>query len=193
MATRADAGRWGSVLALVLSAAGCGATTDEASSKPTTTAAAVAPATTAKAGAASTLAITGVDYAYKGVPAKVAPGTVVTLTNESTKEVHEVVALRVVDGETRPMAALLQLPEAERDKAAEFRGVTVAFPGEKGFSPQGPLTLTQPGRYLLVCTIPTGADPVAYREKAKTAQGPVVVPGGPPHLVGGMAAELTVG
>ncbi len=42
------------------------------------------------------------------------------------------------------------------------------------------MTLTQPGRYIFVCTIPTGADPAAYREAAKTPGPPPDVPGGPP-------------
>ena len=52
--------------------------------------------------------------------------------------------------------------------------------------------LSQPGRYLLVCTIPTGADPAVYREKAKTATGPIEVPGGPPHVAKGMVSEVVV-
>lgn len=170
--------------ALALVGGACGDSSDDTTSAGATT--------TAPAPAAKTMAVTGIDYAFTGVPAVTPAGTVVSFKNTSTKEVHEIVALRVKDGETRPAAALLQLPEAERDAAAEFRGVVVAFPGEDGFAPQGPLTLGQPGRYLMVCTIPTGADPVLYREKAKTATGPVEVPGGPPHVAKGMVAELQV-
>ena len=190
MTRRSNAVVWGPALALVLAAGGCASTSDEAGKAASTTAPATAPTTKVDA---KTLTVTGVDYEFKGVPAKVAPGTTVNFTNDSTKEVHELVALRVVDGETRPMATLLQLPEAERDKAAEFRGVAVAFPGEKGFTPQGPVTLTQPGRYFFVCTIPTGADPAAYREAAKKPGPPPDVPGGPPHVAAGMVAQLTVG
>lgn len=174
-------------LALALVGAACGSSSDDKEGAGATT---VAPPSSKPGGKA--LAVTAIDYAYTGVPPTVAAGTEVSLTNSSKKEVHEVVALRVRDGETRPASALLQLPEAERDKAAEFRGVVVAFPGEPGFAPAGPLVLSQPGRYLLVCTIPTGADPVAYREAAKKGPGPVVVPGGPPHAAKGMVSELTV-
>ena len=181
-------------LALTLGGA-CGENSDDetgagATSTPQTTAKA-APSTTA-GGAAKTLAVTGIDYAFTGVPATVAAGTVVSFTNSSTKEVHELVALRVKDGETRPAPVLLQLPEAERDAAAEFKGVLIAFPGEAGVAPQGPVTLSQPGRYLFVCTIPTGADPAAYRAAAKNPGPPPEVPGGPPHVVAGMLSELTV-
>ncbi len=100
-------------------AGACGDTADEErAAGPTTTS---APATTAAATASKTLTVTGVDYAFAGVPAKIAPGTTIELTNAPKKEVHELVALRVNDGETRPAGVLLQLPEAERDKAAEFR------------------------------------------------------------------------
>ena len=171
MRTRSSTALLGAALALTVIAGACGGSSDDE---------------------AKELKVKGVDYAFEGIPKTVAPGTVVSFTNESKKEVHEIVALRVKDGETRPISALLALPEAERDSAAEFRGVVVAFPGEKGTAPQGPLTLSQPGRYLLVCTIPTGADPAVYREKAKTATGPIEVPGGPPHVAKGMVAEVNV-
>ena len=177
--------------ALALTVIGVGACGDNSDDK-TNTGAGPTSTSAPKATPPKTLAVTGVDYAFEGVPASVASGTTVTLKNTSTQEVHELVALRVKDGDTRPISTLLALPEAERDQAAEFRGVTIAFPSKEGFNPQGPLTLSQPGRYLFVCTIPTGADPVAYEEKAKTAQGPIEVPGGPPHVAKGMVKEVTV-
>jgi len=174
-------------LALTLVGAACGSDSDKKDTGGAATT--VVPPTST---ASKTLAVTGTDYAFTGVPETVSTGTVVSFKNASTKEVHELVALRVKDGDTRPVGAILKLPEAERDQATEFRGVLIAYPGEQGFAPQGPLTLSQPGRYLLVCTIPTGADPAAYRENAKTAKGPVVVPGGAPHVAAGMFAELKV-
>ena len=182
--------------ALALALVGGGACADTKDDKVATGAAAGASSTAAPkaAGGGQPLAITGTDYEFKGVPKTAAAGTVVTFKNSSAKEVHEVVALRVKDGETRPMSDLLALPEAEAEKVAEFRGVIVAFPGEEGFAPTGPLTLSQPGRYMLICAIPTGADPAAYKAalEAQKGPGPVEVPGGPPHLTKGMAAELTV-
>ena len=181
--------------ALALSLVGGGACADTKYDKVATDAGAGASSTAApKAAGGQPLAITGTDYEFKGVPKTAAAGTVVTFKNTSAKEVHEVVALRVKDGETRPMSDLLALPETEAEKVAEFRGVIVALPGEEGFAPTGPLTLSQPGRYMLLCAIPTGADPAAYKAalEAKKGPGPVEVPGGPPHLTKGMAAELTV-
>ena len=179
-------------LALVVSGtSACGDTSDEEAAVTTVSTAAATTTTTAAGG--KSLEVTGDDYVFKGVPAKIAPGTVISFTNASKREVHELVALRVKDGETRPASVLLQLPEAERDATAEFRGVAIAFPGEKGITPEGPVTLTQPGRYLFVCAIPTGADPAAYREAVKNPGPPPSVPGGPPHLVNGMVSEVTVG
>ncbi|MEO7837098.1 MAG: hypothetical protein ABIS21_05600 [Acidimicrobiales bacterium] len=183
-------------VALAMVGGGCAETKDEKVSTgagATTTAPSKgAPQTTTEAVGSKTLAVIGADYAFEGVPPTVASGTVVSLSNTSKKEVHELVALRVKDGETRPVSALLQLPEAERDQVTEFRGVLVAFPGEAGFAPQGPLTLSQPGRYIFVCTIPTGADPAAYRAATQKPGPPADVPGGPPHVAAGMLSELTV-
>jgi uncharacterized cupredoxin-like copper-binding protein len=181
-------------LALALTVVG-GACGDNSDDETTGTGAGasstVAPTSTAGGKA---LAVTGVDYAFTGVPKTVPAGTVVTFSNTSTKEVHELVALRVKDGDTRPVSALLQLPEAERDQAAEFKGVSIALPGEPAVTPEGPVTLAQPGRYLFVCTIPTGADPAAYKAAMQnpTSGPPPSIPGGPPHVVQGMVSELTV-
>lgn len=45
-----------------------------------------------------------------------------------------------------------------------FSGVALAMPGEDGFAPGGPVVRDGPGRYLLRCFIPTGADPAALEE-----------------------------
>ena len=53
-------------------------------------------------------------------------------------------------------------------------------------------TLQEPGRYLVICTIPTGADPAEYLAAEATSNGPPDVEGGPPHFTHGMYAELDV-
>lgn len=178
-------------LALALGIGACGDNSDDETSGTGAGASSTAAPTSA---GGKTLAVTGVDYAFTGVPKTVPAGTVVTFSNTSPKEVHELVALRVKDGDTRPVSALLQLPEAERDQAAEFKGVSIALPGEPAVTPEGPVTLAQPGRYLFVCTIPTGADPAAYKAAMQnpTSGPPPSIPGGPPHVVQGMVSELTV-
>jgi plastocyanin len=168
-----------------LFAAGCGE--DDGGS------AAAAPASGDTAG--ETIEIVGVDYGYEDVPDQVSPGASITLKNASDTEVHEIVALRIDDDEARPLDELLRLGRADQEQVTEVRGVTVAFPGETGQFPAPSITLDQPGRYVLACFIPTGADPDAYREAARThtGEGPVPVDGGPPHVVQGMAAEIVVG
>lgn len=144
-----------------------------------------------------TVQITGTDFAFNGVPETVAPGTEFTFTNESTIEAHEIVVLKVAEGEERSLEELLALTEEESESVVEFQGVLVALPEEDGSNPEGEgnsITVTEPGRYAMVCFIPQGADP-AVLEAAMTgdAEGPPPDMGdGMPHAMLGMAAEFTV-
>lgn len=101
--------------------------------------------------------------------------------------------MRLPDDETRSVEELLALPEEEL--MALFPGppatVLMAPPGGEQVAAVGDGTLSEPGRYALVCFIPTGADPVAFMEQAGP-DGPPEVDGGPPHIVHGMHAELVV-
>lgn len=138
--------------------------------------------------------IVAVDYAYEGVPESVRSGAEITVVNESDREVHEVVAIRLPDDEERSVEELVGLPPGEL--AAFFPGVRtvlVAPPGEAGFAVEGSGVLDEPGRYALICVIPTGADPQEYLTAAAEAEGgPPQVDGGAPHIAAGMYAELTV-
>lgn len=167
------------VIALAVSLAGCAA---EAEPVPTTQP------------APETVTVTGLDYGYRGLPESTPVGTTLVFENESTMEVHELVAIRLPDDEARPVSELVQLPPDEL--AALFPGVEtvlIAPPGEDGFAVEGTGELTEPGRYAIVCVIPTGADPGEYLEAAAESEGgPPDVAGGPPHIVNGMYAELTV-
>jgi hypothetical protein len=140
--------------------------------------------------------ITAQDYRFSGVPDVVASGAQLTLTNASEAEFHEMVVMRIVDGETRTLDELLALPEAESESLAEFQGVLVAFPGEDAINPEGgdaSVTVTEPGRYAIFCFIPQGADPEAVRTAmtAPEGEGPELE-GGPPHFTLGMATEFQV-
>jgi hypothetical protein len=71
--------------------------------------------------------------------------------------------------------------------------VLLAAPGGPQIAAVGDGTLTRPGRYAIVCVIPTGADPDAYLQAAaESDEGPPEVDGGPPHIAQGMFAELVV-
>jgi len=146
---------------------------------------------------AETVEIVAADYSFTNVPASVAPGTKLSLTNSSIAELHEMVVFRIPDTETRSMEELVALPEAEQD--AIFGGgppaiVQLAMPGSDEPIPAvGDGTLTEPGRYAMVCFIPQGVDPQAYMDAAESSgDGPPDVAGGPPHVTLGMYAELTV-
>lgn len=174
------------VLLMLMVAAACADTDDT----PTTS----APA--ARETASGTVAVTAVNYAFEGVPATVAAGSRLTLTNGAADEVHELVAIRIPDAEQRPVTELMALPEAELESILPPGPpalVLVAPPGEDAFPALGDGTLAEPGRYALVCFIPTGADPEEFLAAAQAAgAGPPQVDGGPPHFTQGMVAEVAV-
>ena len=179
------------MLALALGLTACGDDDDSATTTTTET-----TSTSAEGAGGETTEITGVDYAYEGVPDSVEAGTTLSFTNGSEgNEVHELILLRVDDEETRPVEELVGLPQEEAMEVTQFQGVAVALPGEDGMVVEGELTVAEPGRYALVCFIPTGADPQVYRDlfaSPTPPEGPPDVEGGPPHVANGMYAELTV-
>ena len=140
--------------------------------------------------------VTAADYSFKNLPKSVDAGTTLTLKNSSTKELHEMVVIRLKDDEKRPVSQLVALPEAEGEQA--FAGqpamVLIAPPnGGEVIKAVGTGKLTEKGRYAVICAIPLGADPAAYLAAAQAAtDGPPNVAGGPPHLTQGMFGEITV-
>ena len=178
--------------AAVLLVASCG------DAEPAATTAAPAPTaatTTSPAPSApAEVVVTAVDYGYEGLPTTVTAGTTIVLENSSGGELHEFVAIRLPDDETRSVEELIQLPPEEFGAFFPFvETVVIAPPGESGFAVEGTGTLTEPGRYAIICAIPTGADPAEYMAAAAEAEGgPPEVAGGPPHFVVGMWAEVVV-
>jgi hypothetical protein len=145
--------------------------------------------------ASGPISVTAVDYAFEGVPERVTAGTTFSLVNDSDVEVHELIAMRIADGESRTVGELLQLPEEELVGVVEEQPtmVLVALPRSEGRAVLGDGIVREPGRYALLCFIPTGADPQAYLAAAMAAtDGPPQVAGGPPHFVRGMFAEVVV-
>lgn len=136
--------------------------------------------------------ITGVDYAYQGVPDSVPAGTTLAFTNAAQGEAHELTVYRINDEETRPLAELVGLPNEESRDLISFVGVSIALPGEDGEVFEGDLTLAEPGRYALVCLVPTGVDPQAYVDYARAPSDADPPAGGPLHVALGMFAELPV-
>jgi hypothetical protein len=121
------------------------------------------------------------------------------LTNASEVELHEMVVVKVPEGEDRPVDELVQLPESELE-AIFGQGppafVELAFPGsDEPIMAVGDGTVTEEGRYVAVCFIPEGTDPEEYMEAAQqSGDGPPPADpnAGPPHVALGMYAEFTV-
>lgn len=143
-------------------------------------------ATEGAAPAGETLEVTGVEYEFQGLSDTAPAGTELSFTNGG-KEAHELVLMRIKDGETRSADELLALPEKQAEKVAKFQGVSIAGPGEDGKVVEGELTLAEPGRYVALCFIPVGTKELP-KGKPEEGKGP----GGPPHFTKGMVAEITV-
>jgi hypothetical protein len=178
--------------ALILSLASCGSDDDGGSADPTTATTDAAPSP--EGAGASELEVVLRDFEFAGLPDEVDAGTRLTVTNEAPAELHEVVAFRLPDDEERSVEELAQLaPDELMGVLGEPVTVLLAEPGGPTIPAVGDGTLAEPGRYALMCFIPTGVEPAEYlRVAAETESGPPQVDGGPPHLVHGMHAELTV-
>lgn len=139
--------------------------------------------------------VNAVDFAFENLPDSVPAGTRFTLTNSAPSELHEIVAFRIPDDEERPVSELIMLPPEELGPmfAGEPATVLLTPPGGEQIAAVGDGTLTEPGRYVVLCAIPTGVAPEAYLEAAAASEGgPPQIDGGPPHFVHGMWAELEV-
>ncbi len=181
-------------LAILLTVtAGCGEDADETSA--TKAPATKAPPTAAGPENERATEVVAVDYEFRQLPRRIRAGTKLTLHNDSKAEVHELVAFQLPPDEKRTAKELFALPS---DKLFElFRGepatVLLAPPDERSFPAVGDGTLTRPGRYVIFCAIPTGADPQEYLRQARESKGgPPDVAGGPPHFTAGMFGELVV-
>lgn len=177
---------------VLLALAACGSDDDDASTATT--------ATTSRAPAPTTIEVTTVDYRFNGLPEHAAVGTKVTMHNDSTREVHELTAFRLPASETRSVAELAALPPDQLGSvfAAAPDIALVAPPGEDATTILGDGTFAKAGRYVVVCFIPTGADPEAAMAAMRAAaeapdQGPPQIEGGPPHFMAGMYDEIVVG
>jgi hypothetical protein len=145
-------------------------------------------------GGGATATVTAADYRFDNLPATVGSGTRLGLRNASATEIHEMVVARLPDTETRSAEALVRLPAAQLDQL--LTGSTVAVllrpPGGAGLiRALGDGKLTGKGRYLVVCTIPIGADPAAVLATRGPKDAPPVA-GGAPHFTRGMYGEIRV-
>lgn len=140
-----------------------------------------------------TYVVDSVDFRFVDLPDEIAAGSRIELTNSAPTELHELVAFRLADDETRSVAEIV-----EHDPDALFASgppplVILTPPDGEPIVALGDGTLSDPGRYAIVCMIPTGVDPGAYLEAVASSDGPPQIPGaGAPHLAHGMFAEVVV-
>ena len=148
-----------------------------------------------------TVEVTGVEYAFQGLPTSLPAGSELTFTNAGA-EVHELVLLRVADDTTETLEELLAMEAEGRDPMeeglVEFIGGTPLF-AAPGMVAEGTLPLELEGRYVALCFIPQGVTDMSALEflgpDADPAEAPPEVQelaGNPPHLALGMIQEFTV-
>ena len=124
---------------------------------------------------ATPVTVTATDYSFDGVDALAAGGTFgVTFVNEGT-EMHELVVVRLADGEERPLEEIIA--SGEEPEMTEV-GFALACPGNESAVN---LEISDPGRYVAICMIPVGTTPEATEE-----------PQGPPHASQGMVFEFEI-
>ena len=138
------------------------------------------------------LAVEMDDFHYGDLPDEIPAGTRISVSNASETEIHEFVAIRLDDSDDRALDDIVGGDLGALLGTREPATVVLAAPGGDQIPAVGDGTLAEPGRYVVVCVIPTGADPDEYLAAAATSDGPPQVDGGPPHIVHGMYAELVV-
>ncbi len=122
------------------------------------------------------LGVTAVDYDFDGAPDDLSTGYHVVEFSNDGQEQHEMFALRFNEGTTETIDELFELPEDEAFSKITPVNATFAPPGG---SDTVSWNLSEPGRYAIVCFIPTGSVGAAEGD-------------GPPHFTQGMVHEFTV-
>jgi hypothetical protein len=186
-------------------------TTPPTTTPPTTTPPTTTPPTTAPSDAAATtttptvagppkITVIATDYAYEGVPASVPVGTVFRMDNHSTDEFHELVFVRIDDDDDRTAEEIMALDldelfDGDNPTFGLLGDVMLARPDGgsyvvNGVPGQG---ITNPGRYIVMCLTPVGADPAFAEQRA--GDGPPTaedLAGTVPHYQMGEYAEFIV-
>src|SRR5690349_16568642 len=100
-------------ISMALGVAACGDDSDDKKDDAADTTDESTTTTKADTPAGETITVTAVDYAYQDLPESIAAGTVLKLVNQSAGEAHELVAVKIPDGEKRSVSDLLNLSEEE--------------------------------------------------------------------------------
>ena len=130
------------------------------------------------------LTVTASEYAFDGLPREIPAGPAVFTLENSGKEFHELLLIKVNDGVTETADELLALPQRRLMRKAEFAAGVFAPNGATAYT----VTDLQAGRYIAVCFLPIGATPEAMEQMEH---------GGtelesPPHFTAGMVQEFEV-
>jgi hypothetical protein len=108
------------------------------------------------------LDVTATDYAFGGIPETVPAGTtLLTFANDGT-EFHEAVVMQIAEGEERPFEELMALPEEEAMALVTNKAFVFTPPDAETYV----TAELDPGRYVAICFVPTGATPEALASGA---------------------------
>lgn len=136
------------------------------------------------------ITVTGLDYAFAGIPDDVPAGSSLGLRNEGN-EVHEMLVIRINDDVTQTLQELLALPQEQSSELVQQVGFAIADPGEDA---EETVTLAEAGNYGMLCFIPIGTTSVPEGTPPPSgAPLPSGVGSGPPHFTAGMIKQFTVG
>ena len=169
-----------------------------ASASPSGSAEASASASASTGGGASAgpsgiagadITVTGVDYAFAGIPDAVDAGTVLGFRNEG-EEPHEMVVFRINDDVELSIQELLALPEVEVGEMIQHTGFALAAPGEDA---EETVTVAEAGNYAMLCFIPVGTTSIPEGTPPPSGEPmPSGIGSGPPHFTVGMVKQFTV-
>jgi hypothetical protein len=142
------------------------------------------------------------DYGFTGFEGEIVAGDALEFSNGSDTEFHNLVVIRLDDGDSSTVADIAEIAPEDIDAGQRDQtdGHTVqivavighldAAPGEDAFN--GRLRLQVAGRYIALDMIPQGADPLTVRSAIDTFAPPYLVPGGPLGYHHGMIVEFFV-
>jgi hypothetical protein len=125
--------------------------------------------------------VTATNYKFDGIPESVPAGTTILNFDNGGTEFHEMVLMQVAEGEERPLAELMALPEDQVDSLITEKGFVLAPPGAQTYV----TAELDPGRYVAICFVPVGATPEALQSGA-----PLNEEDG--HFMHGMVTEFEV-
>ena len=148
--------------------------------------------------ASETIEVSGVEYAFVGLPMSVPAGTSLTFSNTGA-ELHEMAVARIADDTTESLEELLAMGDAAIEEGkVELIGEMPLFAGP--YSPaEGAIPLERDGQYVAICFIPQGMTDASVFELMGPGMDPEALPedvqallANPPHVALGMIQPFEV-